>query len=81
MEKKKDAEGAGAEHADERTQRRTAEEQSGGMSSQESAERYASGENPGGTHGGAGKKEAKEGDQGSARPNNHEDVGVKKEQG
>lgn len=36
--------------ADERTIRRVAEMQDGGMSSAESAARYASGDNPGGTH-------------------------------
>jgi hypothetical protein len=36
--------------ADERTMRRVLEAQYGGISSQESAERYARGENPGGTH-------------------------------
>src|SRR5689334_10035332 len=38
-------------HADERTIRRIAEAQRGGMSSDESARRYAQGDNPGGTHG------------------------------
>jgi hypothetical protein len=38
------------EHADERTLRRTAEAQRGGLSSEESAARYARGDNPGGTH-------------------------------
>jgi hypothetical protein len=38
------------DHADERTIRRIAEAQSGGTSSQESAARYARGENPGGMH-------------------------------
>jgi hypothetical protein len=37
-------------HADERTARRMAEAERGGLSSQESAERYARGENPGGMH-------------------------------
>jgi hypothetical protein len=37
-------------HADERTMRRIAEAQHGGESSQQSAARYARGENPGGTH-------------------------------
>lgn len=41
------------EHADERTIRRIAESQNGGLSSEESAARYASGENPGGLHHGA----------------------------
>lgn len=36
--------------ADERTMRRVAEAEAGGISSQESAARYARGENPGGTH-------------------------------
>jgi hypothetical protein len=39
-----------SETADERTIRRTAERQAGGMSSQESDARYVSGENPGGLH-------------------------------
>jgi hypothetical protein len=38
------------ETADERTIRRLAEEQAGGISSQESDARYVSGENPGGLH-------------------------------
>lgn len=38
------------EHADERTARRMAEAERGGLSSKESAARYARGENPGGTH-------------------------------
>jgi hypothetical protein len=38
------------EHADEKTQRRTAEQQHGGISSEESSRRYETGENPGGTH-------------------------------
>jgi hypothetical protein len=37
-------------HADERTIRRMAEAERGGLSSQESAARYARGENPGGMH-------------------------------
>ena len=37
-------------HADERTIRRIAEAQLGGLSSQESTARYDRGENPGGTH-------------------------------
>jgi len=37
-------------HADERTIRRIAEAQRGGLSSEESAARYARGENPGGRH-------------------------------
>ena len=37
-------------HADERTIRRIAEAQAGGISSQESAARYERGENPGGLH-------------------------------
>ncbi|MDI1451348.1 hypothetical protein [Polyangium sp. 6x1] len=40
----------GPEHADEKTQRRTAESQHGGISSEESSRRYETGENPGGTH-------------------------------
>jgi hypothetical protein len=39
-----------AAHADERTIRRMAEAERGGLSSQESAARYARGENPGGMH-------------------------------
>jgi len=76
---KKDKQGASVEKADERTQRRTAEEQGGGMSSQESAERYASGENPGGTHSGGNSEGAMETEGG--KPNNHEDLGLKKDQG
>jgi hypothetical protein len=38
------------QHADERTARRVAEAQSGGVSSAESAARLARGENPGGLH-------------------------------
>lgn len=38
------------ETADERTMRRIAEKQAGGISSQESDARYVSGENPGGLH-------------------------------
>lgn len=38
------------EHGDERTVRRMAEAERGGLSSQESAARYARGENAGGTH-------------------------------
>ena len=38
------------EHADERVARRLAEAERGGLSSGESDARYASGENPGGTH-------------------------------
>jgi hypothetical protein len=38
------------DHADERTIRRVLEEQHGGISSEESDARYASGENPGGLH-------------------------------
>jgi hypothetical protein len=45
-------------HADERTMRRVAEAQAGGMSSEESAARYARGENPGGLH----QKEAHRGE-------------------
>lgn len=41
------------EHADERTIRRIAEEQVGGMSTDEMIERYESGEHPGGMQGGA----------------------------
>lgn len=41
------------EHADERTIRRIAEEQVGGMSTDEMLERYESGEHPGGMQGGA----------------------------
>jgi hypothetical protein len=37
-------------HADERTLRRIAEAERGGLSSKESAARYARGENPGGLH-------------------------------
>jgi len=44
--------------ADERTIRRTAEAQDGGISSRASAERYQRGENPGGTHGGLGHQRA-----------------------
>ena len=77
MEKKQDKKTAGTEHADERTQRRTGEAQQGGMSSQESAERYASGENPGGTHGGPGPQADPDG----KKPNNYEDLGLKKDQG
>ncbi|UQA58272.1 hypothetical protein [Polyangium aurulentum] len=39
-----------SETADERTMRRIAERQAGGISSQESDARYVSGENPGGLH-------------------------------
>ena len=42
--------GGGTWSADERTQRRVAEAQLGGEPSQVSAEKYARGENPGGTH-------------------------------
>lgn len=38
------------DHADERTIRRIAEAQSGGVSSEESAARFARGDNPGGLH-------------------------------
>ncbi|MDI3290817.1 hypothetical protein [Polyangium sp. 15x6] len=38
------------EHADEKAQRRGAESQHGGISSEESSRRYETGENPGGTH-------------------------------
>lgn len=38
------------EVADERTMRRAAEAEAGGLSSEESAKRYATGENPGGIH-------------------------------
>jgi hypothetical protein len=75
MEKKQDKEATNT-NADERTQRRIAEEQHGGISSQESAERYASGENPGGTHQGGTKK-----DEQGGKPNNYEDLGLKKGQG
>ncbi|MDC0744579.1 hypothetical protein [Polyangium mundeleinium] len=37
-------------HADEKAQRRSAESQHGGISSEESARRDETGENPGGTH-------------------------------
>lgn len=80
--------------AHERTQRRTAEAQGGGISSQESAERYASGENPGGTHAaggpegvqssrteGAGDGGETEGVEGGGKPNTYEDIGVKKGRG
>jgi hypothetical protein len=40
----------GEEHADERTIRRTAEAELGGVSSEESREAYLKGENPGGLH-------------------------------
>jgi hypothetical protein len=43
--------------ADERTIRRVAESQDGGISSQASAERYERGDNPGGTHGGPGRED------------------------
>lgn len=42
-----------AQHADERTIRRTAEHQRGGMSTEEMHARYDSGVNPGGIHQGA----------------------------
>jgi hypothetical protein len=76
MDKKQGKEATKTTNADERTQRRLAEEQQGGISSQESAERYASGENPGGTHQGGTQK-----DQEGGKPNNYEDLGVKKGQG
>ncbi|MDI1484523.1 hypothetical protein [Polyangium sp. y55x31] len=38
------------EHADEKTQRRIAESQHGGISSEESSRRYEIGDHPGGTH-------------------------------
>ena len=41
---------SGPAHADERTIRRMAEAERGGLSSQQSAALYASGQNPGGTH-------------------------------
>lgn len=41
---------ATAWHADERTMRRVAEAEHGGISSEESAARFARQENPGGTH-------------------------------
>ncbi|MCC6554645.1 MAG: hypothetical protein IT372_16830 [Polyangiaceae bacterium] len=44
-------------HADERTMRRVAEAEHGGLSSEESAARFARHENPGGTHGKAPVRE------------------------
>jgi len=76
MDKKQGKEATNTQNADERTQRRIAEEQHGGISSQESAERYASGENPGGTHQGGTKTDAE-----GKKPNNYEDLGLKKGQG
>ncbi|WP_437817567.1 hypothetical protein [Sorangium sp. So ce1078] len=81
------------QHVDERTQRRAGEAQHGGKSSQESAEAYRKGENPGGTHQGGdtegavgathghgdfGGKGATGGDEGEGRPNPYEEIGVKK---
>jgi len=43
------------EHADERTIRRTAEAEFGGMSSEESRRAYENGENPGGLHRGGAR--------------------------
>jgi hypothetical protein len=54
--------------ADERTQRRMAEAEHGGVSSAESAARWARGENPGGTHGKAVRREGPE----RARPGQEE---------
>ncbi|MGK3965155.1 hypothetical protein WMF38_13340 [Sorangium sp. So ce118] len=90
---KKGTEGKDQQHVDERTQRRAGEAQHGGKSSQESAEAYQKGENPGGTHQGGdtegavgathghgdfGGKGATGGDEGEGRPNPYEDIGVKK---
>jgi hypothetical protein len=49
-----------SEPADERTIRRVAEAQSGGLSSSESAARYERGENPGGLHHRAVRREGPE---------------------
>jgi hypothetical protein len=48
------------EHADERTIRRIAEAERGGLSSRESAARYERGENPGGLHHKAVRREGPE---------------------
>jgi hypothetical protein len=76
MNKKQNEEATNTTNADERTQRRIAEEQAGGISSQESAERYASGDNPGGTHQGGTQADPEGG-----KPNNYEDLGMKKGRG
>lgn len=48
------------EHADERTIRRLAESERGGLSSRESSARYERGENPGGLHHKAVRREGPE---------------------
>lgn len=49
-----------SEHADEKTIRRLAERERGGLSSRESAARYERGENPGGLHHKAVRREGPE---------------------
>ncbi len=56
-----------SEHADERALRRVAEAQRGGLSSRESDARYQRGENPGGLHHKAVRREGPE------RPEHHPD--------